>query len=246
MPERPYARYTRGKTWAALYAQHINACYALVPYSATNNSIGVIRCQTPEETATVMQQLIKHADICEDFYSRKIELVEDQDQTASNRTPEQAACFALLKRARHAVILARSSDYYRYHLSDHEELRLVIAGLHDSYLHIPVWEMRTNKRYGSRETALSLTSPDFDHARCTQFGHNILVSALICGDQAALALLKKLPKRTQRRIKSEVAELQEKRYQGRPLQFLTEAERAAIGQKISEGLKRYHARLRVV
>ena len=43
MPERPYSRYTRAKTWAALYSQHINAGYALVPYSATNNSIAVIR-----------------------------------------------------------------------------------------------------------------------------------------------------------------------------------------------------------
>ncbi len=38
----------------------------------------------------------------------------------------------------------------------------------------------------------------------------------------------------------EVDELQETRYRGRPLAFLTEAERREIGSKISEGLRRYH------
>ncbi len=64
---------------------------------------------------------------------------------------------AMLAKARQAVVLARSSDYYHYHLRDHIDFKLVICGLHDSYLHLPVWETSTNKRYKARETALSMT-----------------------------------------------------------------------------------------
>lgn len=229
MHERPYSRYTREKTWAALYNQHITACYALVPYSATNNSIAVIRCKSPEETQATMGELLTHAGECEAFYSSR---------QAPEKTPP------LLMKARHAVILARSSDYYHYHLTDHPELALVICGLHDSYLRLPVWEMRTNRRYSPRETAVAITSPDFARLRCTQFGHMILLTACAEGDSAALAFVKELPPRTQRRIHREKDELQDTRYRGRPLAFLTEAERSAIGTKISAGLRRYHERKR--
>jgi hypothetical protein len=230
MSERPYSRFTRSKTWAALYCQHINACYALVPYSATNNSIAVIRCQSPEETQALMRTLLTQAEECAAYYGRK-------------QTPDQAP--ALIAKARHAVVLARSSDYYHYHLSDHTELRLVICGLHDSYLHLPVWETRSNQRYAPRMTAVSLTSPEFRRLRCTQFGHTILLCALINDDPAALTFKKTLPRSTQTRITREVQDLQEKQYRGRPLAFLTDAERREIGQKISEGLRRYHAQKRV-
>lgn len=230
MAERPYSRYTRAKAWAALYSQHINACYALVPYSATNNSIAVIRCDTPEEVQKKMQSLLERANECAIYYGTK-------------QTPEKAP--AILAKARHAVVLARSSDYYHYHLADHTDFNLVICGLHDSYLHLPVWEMRTNRRYNVRETAVSLSSPDFDRIRRTQFGHTILVGALASGDKTALSFLANLPPRTQSRIRKEVDELQETRYRGRPLAFLTEAERREIGSKISEGLRRFHEQKRL-
>jgi hypothetical protein len=229
MPERPYSTYTRAKTWAALYCQHINACYALVPHSVTNNSIAVIRCKSPEETHDMMRILLEHASECEDFYGQRL-------------TPDKAPPF--LTRARHAVVLARSSDYYHYHLSDHTEFSLVICGLHDSYLHLPVWETSTNTRYSARETAVAITSPDFDRIRRTQFGHHILIGALAAGNKDALAFIerKEFPARTRRRLKQEVRRLQEKRYRGRPLAFLTDAERREIGNKIREGLRRYYER----
>ena len=58
MAERPYSRYRRTATWAALYSQNINACYALVPMSATNNSIEVIRCKDAKETQETMAELL--------------------------------------------------------------------------------------------------------------------------------------------------------------------------------------------
>ncbi len=246
MAERPYSRYTRAKTWAALYAQHITACYALVPYSATNNSIAVIRCTSPEETQRTMRELLTKAEACAEFYGMQ----ETPDPAPApgkpashaglHQTPDPVPPF--LAKARHAVVLARSSDYYHYSLADYPELRLIVCGLHDSYVHLPVWETRTNTRYRPRDTAIALTSPDFDRLRCTQFGHAVLVGALLNGDATALDFFQeKLPPRTQSRLTAEVATLREKRYRGRPLAFLTEAKRHEIGQKISDGLHRSYA-----
>lgn len=229
MIERPYSRYTREKTWAALYSQHINAGYALVPFSLTNNSIAVIRCKSPEETVTTTRELLAIADECDTFYTER-------------QTPDKAP--ALLARARPAVVLARSSDYYRYHLEDHPDFRLVICGLHDSYLHLVAWETSTNQRYDARTTRLAITAPEFTQQRMTPTGHSILLGALICGDQQALAFLADLPDRTRRRIRQEVEDLQETRYRGRPLAFLTAAKRAEVGEKIAASLRRYHARWR--
>ena len=103
------------------------------------------RCQSIEETQALMRDLLKHTDECKEFYAAK-------------RTQEQAP--PIIKKAGHAVVLAKSSGYYHYHLGDYTEFRLVICGLHD---------------------------------------------------------------------------------RGRPLAFLTDAEREAIGSKISDGLRRYHA-----
>jgi hypothetical protein len=227
MVERPYSRYTREKTWAALYSQHINAGYALVPYSRTNNSIGVVRCKSPEEVQATMQELLNHAEECASYYDTK-------------QTPDNAPVF--LQKALQAVILAKSSDYHHYHLADHPEFHLVICGLHDSYIHLPVWEMRTNKRYKPRETAVAIPSQEFRPISRIQFGHNILIGALINGDPDAKTFKEQLKPWTQRRIEKKVQEIQSLHYRGRPLAFLTDAQRREIGRKISEGLKRYYER----
>jgi hypothetical protein len=234
MTERPYSRYTREKTWAALYSQHINACYAWVPYSTTNNSIDVIRCDSPEATSRLMQELLKHADDCEAYYGGgKQDTLAPDSLVGANKSGK----------LRSGVVLARSHDYYHYSLDDHPHIKLVICGLHDSYLSLPVWETRTNKRYKARETAVSLTSANFDRLRRTQMGHHILVAAYAHGDPSAVAFVEReaFPERTRRRLKQEREALQEAHYRGRPMAFLTDAKRQEIGCKISDGLKRYHA-----
>lgn len=233
MSERPFSRYTRDKTWAALYSQCVNAGYALVPHSATNNSIAVIRCKSPAETDTVMKELLAHQADCAEFYAMR-ELSKDE-RLAKSSVSE------LLARARAAVILARSSDYHWYHLADYQDFAIVICGIHDSYLHLPVLEMRSNRRYAARETWLAIGSPEFATARKSSYGHNVLIGALLCGDEAARAFKATLPPRTQRRIAKEVDDLQNRRYRGRPMAFLTDAERLAVGGKISAGLKRFYA-----
>jgi hypothetical protein len=237
MSERPFSRYTREKTWVALYSQHINAGYAWVPFSATNNSIDLIRCDSPGRAQETMQELLKEADACEAYYGG------GQEESLA---PKAVLAARRAGRLRCGVVLARSHDYYHYSLSDHPHIKLVICGLHDSYLPLPVWEMCSNRRYKTRETAVSLAAPDFDRIRRTQTGHHILVAAYAHGDPGAVAFVerKELPERTRRRLKREKDAMQETRYQGRPMAFLTEAKRKEIGGKISEGLKRYHAERR--
>lgn len=232
MSERPYSRYTREKAWAALYSQHINGCYALVPETTTNNSIAVIRCKTPDEAARLTQELLSTCTA-----------EEGQAVYANVYTPERLP--ERLRKARIAVVLARSSHYYHYSLYDHKEFKLVICGLHDSYLQLPVWEMRTNARYPARSTSVQIGSAEFERIRFTTYGHNILLGALANGDAAATAYRDtRLPERTKYRLNREADELQDKRYRGRPLAFLTEEERREISLKISEGLKRYHEQKR--
>lgn len=230
MSERRYARYTRRKTWAALYSQAVNACYAIVPYSSTNNSIWLIRCNTPGETQSAMIRLLGQSDEIEAFFTG--------NQASINR-PQS------LRNAGEAVILAKSNDYYHYHLAERSTLALVVAGQHNSYLHLPVWETRSNKRYEARETAFKIGSPEFACIRSTQLGHTILIAALASGDQKALSYLATLPARTKRRIHNEVIAFQNQNYRGQPLAFHTESERLAIGAKISQGLRRYHDRKRL-
>lgn len=225
MKECHYARYTRKKTWNALYSQAVNASYALVPYSATNNSIWLIRCSTPGETQATMTRLLSQSDEIEAFF-------------ASNQTPNYAP--QSLRNAGEAVILAKSNDYYHYHLTERSTLALVIAGQHNSYLHLPVWETSSNRRYETRETAFKIGSPEFARIRATQLGHTILIAALASGDQKALSYLATLPARTKRRIRNEVSAFQNQSYRGQPLAFHTESERLAIGARISQGLRRYH------
>ncbi|HEX7737007.1 MAG TPA: hypothetical protein VF458_19335 [Ktedonobacteraceae bacterium] len=243
MSERPYSLHTREKTWSALYAQHINACYALVPYSATNNSTWLIRCKTPEEAQATMSLLLVEAEKIKAFFAsqpaRKSDEKDDAWLLYNQWLTQRPAC---LKSSGEAVVLARSSDYWHYHLEDQPALALIVCGVHDSYLHLPVWEMSTNKRYAARETAIKIGTPEFKQGRGRGkvLVHRILLGALASGDQAALAFLKTLPPRTQRRLRAERDALLIDRYRGRPLAFHTDAERQAIGAKISAGLIRYY------
>jgi hypothetical protein len=59
--------------------------------------------------------------------------------------------------------------------------------------------------------------PDaFDKARKSHYGHNMLIGALMCGREDAIARLQSLPDRTRFRIEAEVRQLHTRR-QGRPL-----------------------------
>lgn len=217
MPERPHSRYTREKTWAAFYSQHINVSYAIIPNSGTHNSIDLLKCTSPDEAREAMRVLAAHDEEFKMFYEQKL-----SDDEAPTIKREGKTDLVVRERRRQAFVLARTSDYYHYHLSDFPDFRILIVGQHDSYVQMTVWETSTNKMYKPTETAVALDSPDFLKIRKSEFGHNIFLGALICGDKAAIAIRDDkniIPPSTRRRILSEVQAIQTKRYRGRPLTF---------------------------
>src|SRR5882724_7313759 len=90
MAERPYSRYTRARTWAALHSQHLNAGYAIVPSSKTNNSIVVINCKDPNQsgqdiardTQLKEEELLPHTKEIATYYEKQ----NDDDETSEDES----------------------------------------------------------------------------------------------------------------------------------------------------------------
>lgn len=137
-----------------------------------------------------------------------------------------------------AVILARSSDWYRYNLNTYaHDIDCAVVGTHDSCLEVPVLAMDDLEWHGVDgirfEKLLAPaprgivdpkapmdreTNPDQFEARYrkTRYGHAMLVGGLIRGRKDAKDRLMTLPERTRYRIEAEVRRLRTRR-PGRPL-----------------------------
>ena len=131
------------------------------------------------------------------------------------------------------ICLGRSSDWYHYSLNcpewDHG-ITAIVAQTHDSCVPVPVLTMdefkwysagKINPVYGPLQPPAGLAkgeTPDdlFEHARRTEYGHNILIGALMCGRDDAFARLATFKPSTQRRIRAELARFRRRR-PGRPL-----------------------------
>ena len=141
------------------------------------------------------------------------------------------------KKRYRVVILARSSDWYTYSLNYplwKHGITAVVCGTHDSCLPVPVLALDAMRWYKAKELRdvfgpLQPTfGPDgklipdsFDQARKSHYGHNMLIGALICGREDAIARLQSLNPRTRRRIEAEVRQLHTRR-PGRPLVVATD------------------------
>lgn len=121
-----------------------------------------------------------------------------------------------------AVILARSSDWYVYSLNYplwKHGCTAIVCGTHDSCVPVPVLALDSMKWYKSLEMRSifgSLDSAQFEQARKSHYGHNMLIGALMCGREDAQAKLQSLPDRTRFRIEAELRVLHTRR-QGRPI-----------------------------
>lgn len=135
-----------------------------------------------------------------------------------------------------AIILARSSEWYKYSLNCQDVWRhgieLVVAGTHDSCLPVPVQALDHPKWYepmrtrikGDEGQAITVTSTDekghpndkFDTMRRSKYGHDIFIGALMCGRDDAIARLATMRESTVLRIKAELKTLH-KRREGRPI-----------------------------
>src|SRR5579871_1961803 len=127
-----------------------------------------------------------------------------------------------------AVILARSSDWYKWSLNCKEAyghtITCIVCGTHDSCVDMPIlaldntrWYDATKMRddFGPLQPTFNEQKqfvPDlFDTKRKTQYGHNMLIGALMCKREDALARLATLKKHTRLRIEAEVRKLHHRR-----------------------------------
>jgi hypothetical protein len=121
-----------------------------------------------------------------------------------------------------AVILARSSHWYQYSLNIAEwqhGCTAIVCGTHDSCVKVPVLALDAMRWYEAgkmRGIFGALDSPEFERARRSHYGHQMLIGALMVGREDALAKLQSLPESTRYRIESELRQLHCRR-QGRPL-----------------------------
>ena len=100
-----------------------------------------------------------------------------------------------------AVVLGRSSDWYRHRLNvyaEFEGVQWVVAGTHDSCLSIPVWCVEEEHLYKLHETRIPLSDLlDNERLRHTEFGHKLLFGGMMCNLPEAKQVAAKL-KRTAR------------------------------------------------
>src|SRR5947207_2438180 len=121
-----------------------------------------------------------------------------------------------------AVILARSSHWYTYSLNIAEwqhGCTAIVCGTHDSCVPVPVLALDSMRWYESgkmRGIFGTLDSPEFERARRSHYGHQMLIGALMSGREDAITKLQSLPDSTRYRIESELRQLHCRR-QGRPL-----------------------------
>jgi hypothetical protein len=123
-----------------------------------------------------------------------------------------------------AVVLAKSSHWYRYSLNAmtwEHGLQAAIVGTHDSCLPVRVLAMDSLDWYEPYAIRFQIapsempTADPFEQRRKTQYGHNVLLGAFICGRPDAVERVLTLPLRTQQRIEAQKRKLM-KRRRGRP------------------------------
>jgi hypothetical protein len=132
------------------------------------------------------------------------------------------------KRDLWAILLARSSEWYRFNLNTYNSgIEVLIAGTHDSCVSVPVLAMDTLEWTEPYKTRFEYSLPPpkdstredtFARFRKSPYGHQVLVGALIVGRKEAIDRLMTFPARTRRDIEVEVKRLRHRR-PGRPLKL---------------------------
>jgi hypothetical protein len=108
-----------------------------------------------------------------------------------------------------AVLLVRSSDWYRYRLNVFGKLQgieLIVCGKHDSCMQIQVWSVEEAKVYQPGETATPLAQLADPKVRGTKYGSLLFVAALLSDKQEARSILtqKDFPRSTRYRYQAKV------------------------------------------
>lgn len=162
----------------------------------------------PEMTVTVeVEGLINRSRLV------RVRLITTGEQTRSGERMDWEA------RPCHAVVLARSSDWYWHSLHCYAHpADCIIAGVHDTMVDVPVIALDEERLYSPGQGCIQSFSEEHfpERLRKTHFGHRLLVSGLLAGRPDALDRLKRLPASTRRRLLAELKRLRVRR-PGRPL-----------------------------
>ena len=104
---------------------------------------------------------------------------------ASTRQGEEAVTY-------NAVLLIRSSDWYRYRLNVFgklEGIELIVCAIHDSCVDVQVWSVEDATSYEAGETVIPLATLRDPKIRGTKYGSLLLTAALLCSKQEARDIL---------------------------------------------------------
>lgn len=135
-----------------------------------------------------------------------------------------------------AVVLARSSDWYKYSLNCVKTWRhgieIVVCGTHDSCLPVPVLAIDQVKWYEPEVMRIESLEPlsfeedkkgnpivndAFDKFRRSKYGHNMLIGALMCGRADAIKRLAYMRESTRYRYEAKLKKLHQRR-SGQPIE----------------------------
>jgi hypothetical protein len=108
-----------------------------------------------------------------------------------------------------AVLLVRSSQWYRYRLNvfgQHQGIEFVVCGKHDSCLPVQVWSVEEARLYEAGETTTPLSRLADPQVRGTKYGSLLFVAALLSEKREAIDLLsdKDFPLSTRYRYEAKV------------------------------------------
>ena len=109
-----------------------------------------------------------------------------------------------------AVLLGRSSDWYKYRLNVYAQqfagVQWIICGTHDTCVSVPVWCVEEEKLYESYQTRISFNDllSKYDTLRHTAFGHRLVLGGMICNLPEAHAVAKTLKRSARFALEADV------------------------------------------
>jgi hypothetical protein len=115
-----------------------------------------------------------------------------------------------LQGERVAVLLGRSSDWYKYRLNvyavQRAQIAWIVCGTHDTCVNVPVWSVEEEKLYDVYETRIAFADLLGQYSRYwgSEFGHKLLLGGMICNLPEAKDVAKHLKKSARFALEAEV------------------------------------------
>lgn len=137
-----------------------------------------------------------------------------------------------LQGERVAVLLGRSSDWYKYRLNVYAvqvaQIAWIVCGTHDSCVSVPVWSVEEERLYDVYETRIAFADllGQYRQYWGREFGHQLLLGGMICNLPEAREVARHLKKSARFALEAEVRRHTHKR-KGPQLKLGTQLENAS-------------------